>query len=239
MPQFHLSIAADFELEAESHANAQQQALAIREELTSRFYGPERSVGQFRFLRLVSARDYAADYQNRPTAPPPDLRTLKLPPGWQDEPSYRAGSEYRLLLRLPQGQDPAIEVRLDNRRKKTGRKGLRIKARNTPAKQLARCGAALSEARDHMDYFNALLKADPDPAPDPRPIDSWLNDFLEYCLLQKVTVDDLKYTNPNRPPPDNSKLRQQLAQRSKALRQRLGNRPLPNQSQPATPAETP
>lgn len=84
MPQFHLNIAADFELEAESHAAAQFKALEIQEELKSRFYGPERSVGKFNFLRLISSQNYAADNASRPTTPPPDLRTLKLPTSCQD-----------------------------------------------------------------------------------------------------------------------------------------------------------
>lgn len=126
-------------------------------------------------------------------------------------------------------------MRLDNRRKQPGRKGLRIKARNTPSRGMVRCNAALSEVHDYMDFFNTLLKADPQPTPEPRPLDTWFNDCIEYCLLQKVKIDELKASDPSSPPPDTSQLHQQLARRSKALHQRLNNRPLNRQSSPEAP----
>lgn len=120
-----------------------------------------------------------------PVRPLPHLTALPLPEGWQERPSYRTGPEYRLLLRPAQGAAPAIEARLDNRRKRKLSKRMRIRPQNGNGRELTRHGIPIPAAHTNMFYFNELLRAHHRLNPEPA-LSQWLNCFLDLSPLLKA-----------------------------------------------------
>lgn len=184
MPDYRLNLSGNFRVTAPDQATAAAQADNILYDLQRHNWGEHAAIGQFSLQSLTDDSDLT-DRPHAPGQPLPDLTALQLPEGWQEQPSYRTSPEYRLLLRTSQGADPAIEVRLDNRRKHKLSQRLRIRPQNAHGRELARHGIPIAIAYTNMAYFNELLRAhqqlNAEPAPAP-----WLEDFLELTLLLKA-----------------------------------------------------